>query len=655
MTSKYSRSLYAVVCAAALICVLATAGWATTYYVSTTGNDTTGDGSKANPWKTMSRGDVLQVLAPGDTVVVAAGTYYHDNMQATMPGHEPVMTLINIPGVTYVAQGKVILDGSVAALNPTVLSVKLSPTSGSTLNANYTVLDGFEIVGGKTCLLLSGNTVNGLLKGVKVRNCIFRDNRTGNAPTTAYGGYLVSMNTTHDCEFTKNIVAITNPSDSGTLSGATRAISLATTGLWNKIYNNTICISGPTSALPNTVCGGITMASPTPFASDYISMHTKAIYYWDGAACVAYANPDTWYGATEPSDGDPNIDYRNVLINNIVRVNNPAGVGVYDHAPATGGDASWDHTVGLRHNNNVFSPAGGGVGGLYFGADFLQSSEPPACAINCPFPETSYAHNHVFKTGSNEFETNSMSFVNPLACDFTPAAGNPAIDAGVNIGLPYYGSAPDLGAIETMPAAYSAGSIADALAQSNGSVVTLTSAVVTVGNGTLLNNMIYVEEETRASGVAVQSSPMLTQVAEGQRVEVTGTLDKSGAQPVINALSIKLVAGAGGAFADDTPLRPVGTPNKSAVGVVGLDNTGLLATIWGEVTAVNSDYFCVDDGSGRDDGMGHAGVAVLISDQVMALATPTATYVAVTGVLGKKDLGGGVVAVIRPRVQADIR
>lgn len=45
-----------------------------TYYVATSGNDTTGNGSSGNPWQSLSRAD--QSVAPGDTVLVKGGTYY---------------------------------------------------------------------------------------------------------------------------------------------------------------------------------------------------------------------------------------------------------------------------------------------------------------------------------------------------------------------------------------------------------------------------------------------------------------------------------------------------------------------------------------------------------------------------------------------------
>jgi len=49
------------------------AGGGTDYYVSTTGNDTTGDGSEGNPWRTIKH--AISQAVSGDTIHVASGTY----------------------------------------------------------------------------------------------------------------------------------------------------------------------------------------------------------------------------------------------------------------------------------------------------------------------------------------------------------------------------------------------------------------------------------------------------------------------------------------------------------------------------------------------------------------------------------------------------
>ena len=44
-----------------------------TYYIATTGNDTTGNGSSGNPWATISK--AFTASTSGDTIICAAGTY----------------------------------------------------------------------------------------------------------------------------------------------------------------------------------------------------------------------------------------------------------------------------------------------------------------------------------------------------------------------------------------------------------------------------------------------------------------------------------------------------------------------------------------------------------------------------------------------------
>lgn len=667
MRSRFGRAGLALALLALLECLFAQVGWAKTYYVATWGNDPAThvdgvDGTKTNPWKSINYGDAKRILLPGDKVVVAAGHYYAPNTANGWIIGYCSGTPEN--PITYVAQGRVILDGSVQAggvprtVDGTVVLIgHATGGSDNSGRADYIVFDGFEIIGSSRCLdVKQYNNLTYAETGVIVRNCILRDPRTKSGGA---GGQMIMANGIHDCQFYNNIIAITDTS----LLGAARAFASQNNACRNKFFNNTIYINGPATTVSPQVLNGAFFITDLNKTCVGILDWTKLEWGvndetgdWTEYAWNVCKTPDD-----PPAPGDPpGTDYRNVLKNNIIWVKNPLSHGIWNTCNPViyppGGYSSRGHDPGLVHSNNVFSPAGvNGVGGLRYVVDFLLDVEP-GVEDNCPFPEDAYPHIHTFYP--TEFETNSLSFVStdPNSPDFFKLpAGSPAIDAGVDMGLPYYGTAPDLGAVEYIPSAYATGSIKDALGQADGSVIKLSNVVVTVGNGTLLNNVIYVEEEARTAGVAVQSSPMLTQVTEGQRIEVTGTLDKSGPQPIIRALNVKLVGGSGGGFADETPLKPLGTPNKSAAGEVGLDNTGMLVTIWGKVTAVDSSYFCVDDGSGRTDGMGHAGIPVLISEQTTPITTPTESYVAVTGVLGKKDLGGGAVTVIRPRAQTDIR
>ena len=58
-----------------LLCSVAPTAKAATYYVRTTGNDTTGDGSTGTPWATLSKALTTVAIGGGDTVLVGPGTY----------------------------------------------------------------------------------------------------------------------------------------------------------------------------------------------------------------------------------------------------------------------------------------------------------------------------------------------------------------------------------------------------------------------------------------------------------------------------------------------------------------------------------------------------------------------------------------------------
>src|SRR5439155_26223306 len=95
------------------------------YYVSTTGSDSTGNGSSSNPWATIAFASTQ--IGPGSTVHVEAGTYtgsFSTNASGTSTAY-----------VTYVSATK--------------WGVKLVATSGSTWSnsGNYVAIVDFDVTG----------------------------------------------------------------------------------------------------------------------------------------------------------------------------------------------------------------------------------------------------------------------------------------------------------------------------------------------------------------------------------------------------------------------------------------------------------------------------------------------------------------------------
>jgi hypothetical protein len=67
-----------------LLLLLWETGESATYYVATTGNDSTGTGSSVAPWATFAK--AMTVLIPGDTLNIRRGTYYQ-YMHVTVSGN----------------------------------------------------------------------------------------------------------------------------------------------------------------------------------------------------------------------------------------------------------------------------------------------------------------------------------------------------------------------------------------------------------------------------------------------------------------------------------------------------------------------------------------------------------------------------------------
>lgn len=143
---------------------------AATQYVSTTGSNSTGDGTTIKPWGTISFG--VSKLASGDTLIVKAGTYTNiSNFIMNIPaGHAGAYT-------------------TVAAETP--FSVRIKNTSSLNyydnlvqMNSSYTKVDGFILEVNNSPDPEHIASIDGNFN--KLTRVIFK--RTG--PTNQYGGWL---------------------------------------------------------------------------------------------------------------------------------------------------------------------------------------------------------------------------------------------------------------------------------------------------------------------------------------------------------------------------------------------------------------------------------------------------------------------------------
>lgn len=134
-----------------------------TYYIATTGNDTTGDGSSGNPWLTLSK--AYTASAASDTIVLKNGTYTWNSYISFNP-----TTNRTIQGETA---GSVIIDGS----STTVSAVALG-RAGVTLSISNIVWQN----GGIAAATVFDS--NGTLT---ITNCVFKNLYAGGSSNSLFG------------------------------------------------------------------------------------------------------------------------------------------------------------------------------------------------------------------------------------------------------------------------------------------------------------------------------------------------------------------------------------------------------------------------------------------------------------------------------------
>lgn len=182
---------------------------------------------------------------------------------------------------------------------------------------------------------------------------------------------------------------------------------------------------------------------------------------------------------------------------------------------------------------------------------------------------------------------------------------------------------------------------------SNGQAIAFGNVGVTAGFSA--QGFIYVEKADRSSGIRVETDES---IMVGSRVSVAGIIrtkaltgeryiEASPPSPEASGLLLVL---------------PVGMSNRAlggaanglqggVTGGTGLNNIGLLVTVWGKVLTNDFDHFIVDDGSGN------TAKCMVPGDVTMPSVN---AYVSVTGISSSEASGGDIRSVILLRDKRDI-
>jgi hypothetical protein len=378
------------------------------FYVSPTGDDSNA-GSLSTPWKTITHA-VLSTHA-GDTIFLRGGTYQEteiwirDSMGGS-PGN--FKTIQNYNGEQPVLQNQKGIN-----LSASWIRIQGIQFQGVGVNSNTwdgTVPDNIQIVGNSFYGSTPGAAIDVVGDNLLInRNWIEMKSQPSNADsgiTLRYGrNNVISGN---------YISGTTGPG----LYIHDESLSVYPAGAAQSGYNN-VAVTG------NIIKGSV--------SSSGLVLST-----------------------------DSNFAVQNVFINNNVSSGNHAnGLDI-----ETG--------LGVKiFNNTIYGNDADGILVAYPASSQMQGVQIENNILDDPCTKRCSSHRHVEVTNTGIFglvvmdnlywpqsigSTNAVDsrplfadplFTNAAAGDFTLQVGSPAIDAGVLVGLPFNGSAPDLGAFES--------------------------------------------------------------------------------------------------------------------------------------------------------------------------------------------------------------
>ncbi len=194
------------------------------------------------------------------------------------------------------------------------------------------------------------------------------------------------------------------------------------------------------------------------------------------------------------------------------------------------------------------------------------------------------------------------------------------------------------------------GTIAFVKSLADGQIVGLTSKVLTANFG--LSS--YIEESDGSSGIRIDGvSPapgnlvsvagILGTSSDGERYIGNATCQSGGpaAMPFIPLLRTSDLGGA--ALNSRTP---------GVTGATGVNNIGLLVSIAGKITHVDTDFVYIDDGVGLEDGSGFIGVRV--DKTGLTKVFTQGKHAVVTGISSIKQLGSNYIRVLRAGSDDDV-
>ncbi|MCE5200131.1 MAG: carboxypeptidase regulatory-like domain-containing protein [Armatimonadota bacterium] len=290
---------------------------------------------------------------------------------------------------------------------------------------------------------------------------------------------------------------------------------------------------------------------------------------------------------------------KNSIHNNVIDPRQASSVrGIQDEA-STGGDKFYNNdiigatdwaflsitgNVPVEFRNNIIY-SGTATGGIYSDNVFFLHSN------NIVFGTFTYNYGgYAGGQGSKNLEVDPL-FVNPVDGDYRLQAGSPGIDTGLNVGLPYVGSAPDRGALEGSQVTTLTGVVTLNASRSprvaGATVEALGSSFTTVTNAKGVYSFVLPagDYSVRVSKAGIQSQQKPVRVASGgitvqnyamnlsvNSVNWISDIKSMADDQVVSLTSSKMVTVASNSFADGSIY--IEEPDRSS-GILVIGTTGL--------------------------------------------------------------------------------
>ncbi len=385
------------------------------FFISTTGNDSTGDGSLGNPWLTI--GKFNSVAVAGNTCYMRGGTYLFatQNVVDASGSSGSYITLRNYPGETPV------IDGTGNNNSGGYAGIRVA--------GNYWYFKGLEIYNSPGHGFYTVAGVHHLtIEMCNVHDCMRVDVAGGSLQLNTSGDILILNNDVHHTGHT------------GSEGGTGIALDSAT-GVSNNVIRGNRMWRNNDNGLATFNC-----FSPVLIENNWC---------WENGYDVNGVHQDPGDGVGFKLGGNQTGDGGHTVRNNLLWGNYGNG---YD-------DNSADNPITV-YNNTAYGNALDGISNNFAFytniANVLRNNlaTTPRAAFSSP---GNVVHDH------NSWDLSvTVTDADFLSVDFTAntgarkadgslpdsnflrlAGGSDCIDAGTDVGIAYNGAAPDLGAYET--------------------------------------------------------------------------------------------------------------------------------------------------------------------------------------------------------------